>query len=496
MIRKVLNLLNEKQFLRSYNVLKIKPTINTNQPRPMNIKKILFIAIPAVLLIVLFFSLRKGEADLSQITVTVQRGTFKAIIFSSGQLESEKSVSIDIPEKLKDRNLRIYELTITNMVEEGTLVDSGDYVATLDHKAVEEQLKAAQDEMEKTLSEYEDGKIDSNLNLSNQRDLIVNARLDLAEKKIIMEESVYESPSIQKKASMDNDKAARKLEQEQKAYFLKTKQEKNKVDRKYISYRQVLERSQELDKLFNSLEITAPKAGILTYFKYPWGEITKTGSKVGIYNSVIATIPEMTNLISRTYINEIDVSKIKIGQQVKLGIDAFPDKELTGEVIAVANIGQAMPNSDAKVFEVKIKIFGKDKDLKPAMTTSNAIEAGTFTDTLMIASDAVFENDSLKFVYLGKEKQVKQIVWLGDENENYVLIKKGLKDGDFVWLTEPEKASELNFQGIEIYKEMQKEKENNKIKAEQEREEMMKKQPIPQQLPASVMMTPKTVQIK
>jgi hypothetical protein len=83
----------------------------------MNTKKILYLAIPAVLLVVLFLSLRKGEADLSQITTSVHRGTFNAIIFSSGQLESEKSVSIEIPEKLKDRNLRIYELSITDMVE-------------------------------------------------------------------------------------------------------------------------------------------------------------------------------------------------------------------------------------------------------------------------------------------------------------------------------------------------------------------------------------------
>lgn len=462
----------------------------------MNTKKIIYVAIPVLLLIVLYFTFRKKETDFAQITVAVERGTFNAVIFSSGQLESEKSESINIPEKLKDRNLRIYELTITDMIEEGTQVDSGDYVATLDHKAVEEQIKAAQDEMDKTLSEYEDGKIDSNLNLSNQRDVIVNAQLDLAEKKIITEESVFESPSIQKKASMDLDKAARKLDQEQKAYLLKKQQEENKVDRRYINYRQVLERSQELNKLFNSLEVRAPKAGILTYLKFPWGEIIKTGSKVGPYNSVIATIPEMTNLISRTYINEIDISKIKIGQNVKLGIDAFPDKQLTGQVISVANIGQAMPNSDAKVFEVKIKIFGVDKDLKPAMTTSNAIEAGTFADTLMVASDAVFENDSLKFVYLGKEKPVKQIVWLGDENENHVLIKKGLKKGDIVWLTEPEGASEMPFQGKEIYAEIKKEKENAKIQAEKEREEMLKKQPAPQLLPVSAPMPSKAIQIK
>ncbi|MBC8005649.1 MAG: efflux RND transporter periplasmic adaptor subunit, partial [Verrucomicrobia bacterium] len=331
----------------------------------MNTKKILYVAIPTVLLLTLYLFFAKGETDATQITVKVERGTFQSIIFSSGQLESEKSESIQIPEKLRDRNLRINELAITDMVEEGTLVDSGDYVATLDHKAVEEQIKQAQDEMERTLSEYEDSKIDSNLNLSNQRDLIVNAKLDMAEKRIIMEESIYESPSIQKKASMDNDKAARKLEQEQKAYKLKKQQEENRVQRRYISYRQILERYEELKNLFTNLEVRAHKAGIITYFKFPWGEVIKVGSKVGWYNSTIATIPEMTNLISRTYINEIDISKIKNGQKVNLGIDAFPEKQLNGEVIAVANIGQAMPNSDAKVFEVKIKIFGADKDLKP-----------------------------------------------------------------------------------------------------------------------------------
>lgn len=441
----------------------------------MSNKKILLFVISALLLIILLFFFRKGEVDYNQVTVSVKRGVFNTLIFSSGQLESEKSETIDIPEKLKDRNLRIWELAITHMVDEGTVVDSGDYVATLDHKAVEEQIKLAQDDMDKMLSEYEDAKIDSNLNLSNQRDVIVNARLDLIEKKLIMDESAYESPSIQKKAGMDYDKASRKLDQEQKAYGLKKQQEENKVERRYINYRQVSERAAELQKLFNSLEIKAPKAGIITYYKYPWGEIVKTGFKVGPYNSIIATIPEMSNLISRTYINEIDISKVKSGQSVKIGIDAFPEKQLPGEVISVANIGQAMPNSDAKVFEVKIKIFGKDKDLKPAMTTSNAIEAGIYKDTLMVASDAVFENDSLKFVYLGKDNPVKQIVWLGEENENYVLIKKGLKENDVVWLSEPKNPDELEYKGQEIYAEIKKEKEEAKKKSEKEREERAKK---------------------
>lgn len=459
-------------------------------------KKILIPALIAILLVLLILIFRKGETDPNQITTQVKRGTFSSLIFSSGQLESEKSVNIEIPEKLNDRNLRIYELAITQMVEEGTLVDSGDYVASLDHKAVEEQIKLAQDEMDKTLSEFEDSKIDSNLNLSNQRDMIVNARLDQEEMKIIMEESIYESPSIQKKAEMDFDKAKRKLQQEQKAYGLKKKQEENKVDRKYINYRQISERHVELQKLFEGLEITAPKAGILTYFKQSWGDVTKTGTKVGMYNTIIATIPEMTNLISRTYINEIDISKVKIGQNVQIGIDAFPDKQLNGEVVSVANIGQSMPNSDAKVFEVKIKIFGEDNDLKPSMTTSNAIEAGVFADTLMIATDAVFENDSVKFVYAGKDNPVKQIVWLGDENENHVLIKKGLQEGDVIWLSEPAEFADLKFAGLEVYEEMLQEIEKKKLDAEKEQVEMQKQKPESKSGSVSNIMMTKNVQVK
>lgn len=130
------------------------------------------------------------------------------------------------------------------------------------------------------------------------------------------------------------------------------------------------------------------------------------------------------------------------------------------------------------------------------MTTSNAIEAGTFTDTLMVATDAVFENDSMKFVYVGKENPVKQVVWLGDENENNVLIKKGLKKGDVVWLTEPENAAELKLVGTEIYEEIRKEKDNSRIQAEKEREEMLKKKPEPMTVKGPNPMMPRVNQVK
>jgi HlyD family secretion protein len=448
---------------------------------------IAIIAVPlAMLLFIIVFKTNKEESTI--ITSAVQRGKFDVQVFSSGQIESENKTNIPVPPKLSDRSLRIWSLKITELVEEGTYVDSGDFVARLDPEAVQEQIKSVQDELDKALSDLQDAKIDSNLNLSNQRDVITNALLDREEKKIITKESIYESPSIQKKAEMDYDKAERKYEQEKKAYALKKTQEENKVNRQFINYRQLNERYEGLNELFRSLVITSPKAGIVTYIKNPWG-ITKVGSEVST-NSAVATIPDMGNLISRTFINEIDISKVREGQHVTIGIDAFPEKKMEGEVVSIANIGQSMPNSDAKVFEVKIKVFGEDPDLKPAMTTSNVIFTNTYADTLFIPTDAVFENDSLQFVYLQKGKITRQIVKLTEANENFVIVARGLNEGDQLCLNEPDNPEKIPFEGLEIYAAIKKEKEEKEQKEKQEREDALAKRNTTSPAPSGVVVNP------
>lgn len=435
----------------------------------MNKKLISFISIAVVLLILVVVIFRATKDEAPELTVAVTQGPFEVLVYSTGQLESENSDNIMIPEVMNDRQTRISSLTITDLVEEGTYVDSGDYVATLDHQAVEEQMKIALDDLEKTLSEYEDSKIDSNLTLSNQRDQIINAKLDLEESEIAVKESAFEAPSVKRKVEMDLDKARRKLEQVQKSYELLTQQEINKVNRKYINYKQNLERVDVLNRLKDALIIRSPKAGMISYYQYPYGGSVQTGSRVSQWSPVIATFPNMNNLVTKTFINEIDISLIKKGQKARIGIDAFPDKTLTGEVVAVANMGQLMPNSDAKVFEVKIKVNGSDPELKPAMTTSNTIQTTVMDSVLFLPIESVFSNDSLSFVYTTGNKRVKQIVETGEKNENYVVIRQGLTKDQLVLLNEPENAEDYDIVGMEIYADILKKKELEKArKAEEE----------------------------
>ena len=416
----------------------------------------------ALLLIVLFTKSKKtGEEE---ITCKVVKGPIEIKIHSSGQLESENSENIVLPTVLSSQNVRIYEIKITDLIEEGSVVDSGQYIATLDHKVIEEVLTAARLELEAAAAIIEDAKLDSNLSLSNYRDLIVNSRSDVEERKIVLAESVYESPSVIKKAEMDLSKAERKLNQDIKGIEMRQRQLRSQMERRNIDLRLKQQRVDDLLKLYDALIIKAPKPGMVIYAKDRFGIKIQIGSMLTPWSPIIATLPDMTKMISETFINEIDIAKIKVKQNVTLSIDAFPDKELKGEVISVANIGQPMPKSDSKVFEVNIRVFGNDPDLKPAMTTGNVIQTGAFTDKIFVPSEAVFETDSTRFVYVKKKKVIRQIVDLGDENEDYVIINKGVAEGEVLLLSEPENLDEIETTGWEIYQEQLKKTIENKQK--------------------------------
>lgn len=436
-------------------------------------KKIIATTITFIILSAVAFFVFTGSSNKREyLTTTVKKGPFEILIYSTGQLEAESSENIEVPEILRNQNVRIYEIKITDLIEEGTVVDSGDYVASLDHKVVEEVLVNAQEELDQALNSFEDAKMDSNLTLSNHRDLIINAREEVEEMQIVLDESVYESPAVIRKAEMDVEKAKRKLEQEIKGYELRKRQAESRVERFAIELRRRQSRVDILYEVLQSLKIHAPKKGMLVYGRDRTREKIQVGSSVSSWSPVIATLPNLTSMHSLTWVNEIDISKVAIGQKVTLGIDALPGKILEGEVISVANIGQPMPKSDAKVFEVRIKVFGEVDDLKPAMTTSNIIHTGSWSDAIYIPAETIFRNDSLQFVFLEKDDTlIKQIIDTGEENENYVMVKKGLQENDIILLSQPDEHENIAYTGMDIYEEI---KERKRREQEEEMDAVTK----------------------
>jgi HlyD family secretion protein len=91
-------------------------------------KNIIVFVIVLAVIIAAFFLLSGSKETISYITVEAQKGSFEVLVYTTGQLEAENSENILVPEELGGRNVRIYEIKITDLIEEGSQVEKGDYV--------------------------------------------------------------------------------------------------------------------------------------------------------------------------------------------------------------------------------------------------------------------------------------------------------------------------------------------------------------------------------
>jgi len=431
-------------------------------------KKLIYISIGiiAVLIIsVIIFNRATGGEKTEYLKVKIEKGKFEILVTTTGELQAENSEDITAPQKLRtSRHLRFGQIKIQDLIPEGTVVEEGEYVATLDRSDALNRLKDIEDELEKMQSSYIKTKLDTTIQLRNLRDELINLEFAVEEKEIVLEQSIFEPPATIRQAKIDLDKAQRAFEQAKKNYKLIVQQAEADMREADINLAKEQRSKDEMQSVINQFVIYAPSPGMVIYKKEWGGKKREVGSMISPWDLTVATLPDLSSMISRTYVNEIDISKIKTGQEVRIGVDAFPEKEYTGTITDVANIGEQLPNTDAKVFEVVIQINESDPILRPSMTTSNKIIIATFEDTLFVPIETIQSDDSIPFVYT--TKGAKQVVVLGPSNENEVIIEHGLEAGDEIYLTVPDDKDNFKLRGEELIEIIKKKKEQERKKEE------------------------------
>ncbi len=424
------------------------------------------IVVVAAIIILVVISRSSAKKDISNLYAEAKQGQFDIVVTTTGELQAKKSTDIFGPEITQSRNIRAQDIKITDLVPEGTEVKAGDYVATLDRTAFDNSLK---DELER-LTTYETNLemkiLDTAVTLSNLRDNIKNLRFSVEEASITLQQSKYEPPTTIRQAEISLDKANRSLDQAIRGYSLKVEQAKSDMRTAKNNVSEERTRVSDLQTVLSKFVVTAPSSGMIIYKRDRMGAKRKVGSSISPWDNVVATLPDMSSMISKTYVNEIDVSKVKPNQKVEIVVDAFPEKSYTGVVTSVANIGEQLPNADAKVFEVNIEVNESDPILRPSMTTGNKIITKTIDNVTYIPLESVQAGpDSIPFVYLKNGN--KQIVVLGESNENNVIVEQGITPGTQVYLSTPENAENFKLVGEDLIS-IIREKENAK-KAEEQR---------------------------
>jgi HlyD family secretion protein len=426
----------------------------------MSTKRYLYIFGGIILVAFILFFVLSKPSKTGQVSVKVKKGQFPIEVTTTGELIAKRSEKIYGPEGL--RQIQIWQVKIQDIIPDGTVVDSGQYVATLDRTEISNKIKDEETNLEKLESQLTKTKLDTSLELRSARDELINLSYNLEQKKIELEQSKYEPPATIRQVEIDLEKGQRALDQAGENYKLRYKKAVANMVEVTASYTQAQRKLEQLRSVLGSFTVTAPKSGMVIYKRNWDGNKQGIGATVNAWDNVVAELPDLSEMISKTYVNEIDISKVKSGQKVQIGIDAFPEKKFTGTVTEVANIGEQLQSTNAKVFEVKILVNEFDSILRPAMTTKNTIVTAIVDSVLYVPIEGIFNDDSTTFVYKKNGSGVvKQQVVTGQSNDNEIIIREGLTNEDEVYLVPPEEADKMKLEALDaaILKKYEKKKE-------------------------------------
>jgi len=414
----------------------------------------------AIIIALVVFNKLASKKDTASIYTEVMEGPFEITVSNSGELQAEKSIDILGPDMMQlmqqggggrggSGGMRFMSFKISDIVPEGTVVNTGDYIAQLDRTDYDNSLKTANENLNTLRSNLEMAILDTAVTLTNLRDAIKNQAIAVEEAKITLAQSKYEPPATIRQAQLNVDKQERALEQARKNYTLRKAKALADIKTKRRLYNDGNELVTALQEFLSKFTIQAPSPGMVIYKEEFNGTKRKTGSQVNPFDKVVATLPDLSSMISKTYVSEIEVNKVQPGQKVVITIDAIPGKSLTGVVTNVANIGEQLENSDAKMFEVLIKIDGLNPELRPAMTTYNKILINSYDNVIYIPTECVNAGtDGIPFVY--RKNKTKQIVVLGEMNDKDIIVKQGLERGTSVYLVPPEDPSKFRLVGKDL----------------------------------------------
>ncbi|MBI1853271.1 MAG: efflux RND transporter periplasmic adaptor subunit [Planctomycetes bacterium] len=211
-----------------------------------------------------------------------------------------------------------------------------------------------------------------------------------------------------------------------------------------LNLKNTKDRLEEEKKKFEKLTLKAPKPGIVIYgdIENRWmSREVKVGNQVWP-NQTIITIPDNEELSVVIKVHEADINKLKVGQPATITLETYKGLLLQGEITkigSVANANNDWGESDVKKFTVDVGIKGKDLNLRPGITAKVEVALGEMKDVLYVPIQAVNVKDGKYrcFVRSGGRVTAREVD-IGQSNDHFVEVKKGLDEGDCVLLYNPE----------------------------------------------------------
>jgi len=228
-----------------------------------------------------------------------------------------------------------------------------------------------------------------------------------------LDDTEYRAAVNQAKAQLNSAEAnleqAQLVYDRQKGLFEKRLSSKEQYDlaatelkRAKALYQQAEANLDQAKYAWSKTTISSPMDGMVTSLNAEVGEIVMIGT-MNNPGTVIMAISDMSEIETEVEVDETDIAEVKLDQEVKVKIDAFPDTTFKGKVSEIGHtalISGLGTQDQVTNFLVKVVLLDKVPNLRPGMSASVDITTQHRDDILSVPIPAVVmreeKSDSLK----------------------------------------------------------------------------------------------------
>lgn len=390
---------------------------------------------------------RKGEAAKQQAatitlvrTAKVETGNLESTMRLTGQTSSLKSVNVIAPKLTGPESGR--ELIILFMVPSGTRVKSGQVVARIDGQSLKDHVDDVNDDVQKADSDIRKRKAEQAIDFENLMQTVRVAKATL-------DKATLERKGGETRTVIDQELLKLSEEEAEAQYRERLKD----IDQKKIvhaSELKILEftrdrHTRHRDRHAADVEkftIRATMDGLAVsqpiFRSGEWATIQQ-GDQVYPGQLFMKIVTPEKMQVEAT-INQTESEHFRVGQQARVGIDAFPGLTLPGKIYSISAIaaGGFRQNNYIRTIPVRIEIDGSDPRLIPDLSGSVDVILGNLANVTKIPRAALQGGDGSNFVYVKKgQGWERRPVTLGASNATHIAVESGVNAGEEVALERP-----------------------------------------------------------
>lgn len=376
----------------------------------------------------------KLAADRQGEWVKPTRGDFVSGVEVTGALEAFESDRFG-PPQLSD----VWDFKISMMAPEGTEVKKGRPVLAFDTSDLQRRLEQKTAQRDEAQKQIEKKRADLALRTKDERLKLAEAEARMR-KTALKLDAPADIVGVKERREVELDYALAQretaaIQSRLGALERAAAAEIRLLESKQQQAAQVVETTQAS---IRAMTITAPRDGTVIYVTGHRGEKKKIGDTCWRMERVIE-IPDLTRMLGKGEVDEVDAGRVAIGQRVSFRLDAHPDEVFHGTIAGAGTTVQQKKGTrdPLKVLRVDLSMDRTDPaKMRPGMRFKGTIELQRIRNALMVPRRAVFISDDGPVVYRRTAFAVDTVrVKLGRENEEMVQVVEGVSAGDRLLVT-------------------------------------------------------------